>query len=262
MKRYFVLLSSFLKLSWMVGMEYRINFIIWLLVDLGWGIADLYFYTVLLRNIQAMGHWGISETLVVVGIFRVLMVPAWGWFTTSFEQLPKMIHSGQLDMLMTKPVDSQFMVSCNKFAFSLLSSAIVGPALIWAGLVQRNIPISLVQIGTFILSLIATTFLMYSVFFLLMTACLFTERLNNIVYVFTSAFDMARYPKDIYAIIPQRIFTSIFPVALMVSVPADILFGFTNPLYMFQLLGLGILFFIAGRTVWFYGLRRYTSASS
>ncbi len=262
MKRYLVLLVSFLKLSWMVGMEYRVNFLVWLAVDLGWGLADLYFYTILFQNVQSLGRWGISETLVVVGIFRVLMVPAWGWMTTSFEQLPKMIHSGQLDMLMTKPVDSQFMVSCNKFAFSLLSSAIVGPTLIWMGLAQRNIPISVAQVGVFILSLFATTFLMYAVFFLFMTACLFTERLNNIVYVFTSMFDMARYPKDIYGLIPQRIFTSILPVALMVSVPADILFGFTSPWYILQLLGLGVVFFIVGRTVWLYGLRRYTSASS
>mgnify|MGYP001608775518 FL=1 len=103
---------------------------------------------------------------------------------------------------------------------------------------------------------------MYGVFFIIMTSCVFADRLNNVVYLFTSTFDMARYPKDIYGFIPQRIFTSILPVALMVSVPADILFGFTSPLYMFQLLGLGILFFIVGRMVWLYGLRRYTSASS
>lgn len=262
MKRYLSIFTSFVRLSFMVSMEYRTNFLIWVVVDAWWGIADLVFYTTLFHNIQSLGRWGFPETLIVVGVFRLLMVPAWGWMTTSFEQLPKMIHTGQLDMLMTKPVDTQFMVSCNKFAFSLISSALFGPALIVYGLLQRNIPVSFEQVLAFILSLCATTFLMYGVFFLIMTSCLFADRLNNVVYLFTSTFDMARYPKDIYAMIPRRIFTSLLPVALMVAVPADILFGFISPWYIFQLLGLGLIFFILGRTIWFYGLRKYTSASS
>lgn len=262
MKRYIAILSSFIRLSFMTSMEYRTNFLIWVIVDAWWSIADLFFYTALFHNVQTLGRWGVPETLVIVGVFRLLMVPAWGWMATSFEQLPKMIHTGQLDMLMTKPVDAQFMVSINKFAFSLISSALFGPALIVYGLWQRNIPVSVEQVIAFILSLCATIFLMYSVFFLIMTSCIFADRLNNVVYLFTSTFDMARYPKDMYAIIPQRIFTSVLPIALMVTVPADILFGFTSPWYIFQLLGLGLIFFVLGRTVWFYGLRRYTSASS
>lgn len=262
MKRYLILFGSFFRISWMVEMEYRINFLIWFLVDTGWNIVELMFSTVLYTNIQTVGHWGIPEMFVVIGVFRFFNVFIWGWMARSFEKLPKMIHTGLFDTMLTKPMDSQFLVSCNTFGFSLISSAIFGIGMMVFGVMRRGITPSWEQVTWFCIALIVSIFLMYTVFFMFMTLTLFVERLNNMVFMFSSLFDMSRFPKEIYAVVPQHIFTTIIPIALMVAVPSDILFGFAHPTTIGRLLVLAVLFFVAGRLTWLYGLRRYTSASS
>lgn len=262
MRRYLSLFGAFFRISWMVEMEYRVNFLIWFFVDTGWNCVELLFSTMLYTNIQTIGQWGMSEMFVVIGVFRFFNVFIWGWMARSFEKLPKMMHTGLFDTMLVKPMDTQFLVSCNTFGFSLIPSALFGVGMIIFGVIQRGIPISWEQVVWFCVAMIVSIFLMYAVFFAFMTITLFVERLNNMVFMFSSLFDMSRFPKEIYTVVPQHIFTTIVPIALMVTIPSDILFGFTHPISIVKLFVLAIVFFMVGRLTWMYGLRRYTSASS
>jgi len=58
-----------ISISWMQAMEYRSDFISWMLVDTGWSIMDLAFFTSLINFTQVIGDWNKGQSLVVLGVF-------------------------------------------------------------------------------------------------------------------------------------------------------------------------------------------------
>lgn len=262
MKKYLKIILKYLQLSWMQGMEYRTNFIVWTCVDIGWTTLDLIFFQALISNIKMIGNWNQAQSLIVIGTFRLLVFPVWGWLYASFNILPKSISEGKLDMLLVKPVDSQFMVSVRQFSFSVLPSLIGGTAFLLLGIKQLGYIPTWQSFVYYFLLLIISICLMYGMYFLSMTFTLFTERLDNVANIFVSLYDASRFPKEIYGIVLQRIFTTIVPIALLLALPSEALFLAPNWLLWGWLLVLALLFNLTARKIWQSGLKRYSSASS
>src|SRR3989344_6765785 len=119
MRKYISLFFKFISLSWMREMEYRSNFITWMIIDFTWSAMDLLFMLVLINFTQVLGSWSKGQMLVVLGFFRIMVIPVWGWLFQSFSLIPKYISEGMLDMILTKPIDSQFMVPQDSLASRL-----------------------------------------------------------------------------------------------------------------------------------------------
>ena len=262
MRRYLTLTLHLISLSWMQAMEYRGDFISWIMVDTGWSFMDFVFFTSLINRTQVIGDWNKGQSLIVLGIFRLMVIPVWGWMFNSFHTLPRLLSEGKLDMIITKPADSQFLVSTRSFSFSIIPSLFSGIIFIWMGFSLLHFFPNLFQIIIFLWLIIVSIILMYALYFLTMTATLFTDRLDNIYHIFTALYDSSKYPAQIYPIIWQRLLTTIFPLALMIIVPAESLFLPVNYLRLVQFHLLALFFLIFGRWIWFRGLRRYSSASS
>jgi ABC-2 type transport system permease protein len=246
----------------MQGMEYRTNFIVWTLVDVGWTAIDLVFFQALISNIKMIGNWNLAQALIVIGTFRLLVFPVWGWMFASFNTLPKQISEGKLEMMIIKPVDSQFMVSVRQFSFSVLPSLIGGTIFLLLGVRELGYVPSFLNFIFFLGLLIVSVALMYGIYFISIALALFTERLNNIAHVFVALYDASRFPKEIYGIILQRILTTILPVALFIVVPSEVLFRPANWMSWLWFLILAVAFNVLARKIWLSGLRRYSSASS
>lgn len=262
MRRYLKVLSRFIKLSWMESSEYRLNFIVWFFVETGWTIMDLIMFKALLSNIKSMGSWTFPEVLILVGVYRVMGLLVWGWMYHSFSLIPTLISKGNLDLILTKPMDSQFLVSTRKYSFSSFSSLIGGLIYIGLGLHQLQYYPSLAQIALTLLGLVISLILMYGVYFSTVALALYVGRLNNIYHIFIHAFDAGRYPAEIFPVFLQRILTTIFPIAVMLVVPAGVLIGKFNFIDISKLALLAVFFVGLSRFIWQNGLRRYSSASS
>lgn len=262
MHKYLRVLFKYWQLSWMQVMEYRVNFITWTVIDIGWTLMDFIFYMALISNIKMIGNWNQAQVIIGMGTFRLLVFPVWGWMFQSFNTLPKTISEGKLDMYLTKPLDVQFLVSFREFSFSILPSLVGGVGFIALGISQLGYIPDLMQFILFGLVVIISIFLIYGVYFSFMTLTLYTDRLDNIANIFTALYDASRFPKEIYGIILQRIFTSIIPIALIVVVPAEVLFMKPNWWIWLWMVILAIGFNLLGRFLWTMGLKRYSSASS
>lgn len=262
MTRLFKLYLHFLKLAWMRSLEYRVNFATWMIVDTGWSFLDMIFYSALISFTQVIGTWNRGQALVVIGVFRLLVIPVWGWMFASFSKIPRLISEGKLDLLLGKPVDNQFMVSVQDFSFSILPSLITGSTFTVYGLYLLRITPSFWQILLFIWLLIPSTLLMYSLYFGSVALSLYFDRLDNIYHIFPTLYDAGKYPAGIYPLLLQRIFTTILPLSLMIIVPAESLFSSPSTLNLTLFHSSTLILFILSRRLWFQGLRRYSSASS
>ncbi len=262
MRKYLSLFAKFISLSWMSAMEYRANFISWMLVDLGWSCMDLLFTTVLINFTQVMGSWNRGEMLVVLGVFRLLVVPVWGWMYQSFNLVPRYISEGRLDLFLTKPADSQFLISSQQFGFSIIPSFFTGIGFVIYGFFLLGKFPSFPSVMLSIWLLGVSTLLAYGVYFSMIAYSLYVERLNNIQHIFTSLYEASRYPAIIFSPVLRFIFLTILPISVIVTVPAQALFSHVKFFDLVSFHLLAIIFFFVSRFIWNRGLRRYSSASS
>jgi ABC-2 type transport system permease protein len=80
--------------------------------------------------------------------------------------------------------------------------------------------------------------------------------------LFSNAWQLGRYPGDVYAKPVRLLFTYVLPVALIATVPARALLRPVDPSTVFAALGTSAVAVLLATVVWRQGLKRYTGATS
>src|SRR3954454_18078213 len=92
-------------------MEYRGNFILMGLSNLAWMLLFLVLVLVLLSNVQSIAGWSLDQMLVLTGIFQVINASTFLLFENNMNKLSEQLNKGELDYVLLKPLDAQFLVS-------------------------------------------------------------------------------------------------------------------------------------------------------
>jgi ABC-2 type transport system permease protein len=97
---------------------------------------------------------------------------------------------------------------------------------------------------------------------MLSTVAFWFVRIENILMIFHSMYDAARWPVTMYPGWMQAMLTFLVPVAFAVTVPAGALVGRLPETWLAGTAGLAVALLIVSR--WFFrvGLRRYSGASA
>lgn len=183
-------------------------------------------------------------------------------FFRSVEEFPELIRKGTLDFIVTKPLDAQFWVSTRRFSFNELGSCVAAIALLIYGIHNSQIQFNALQLTSFFVLLLCSVTIFYSLSFLLLTTSIYFVKVDNLWVLTHTTMEVARFPIDIYTIPFQRIFTFVFPLAFLASIPVIVLLK-NGPMWMVPLgISFAALLFLSSRAFWQLSLRRYTSASS
>jgi len=103
---------------------------------------------------------------------------------------------------------------------------------------------------------------LYSIAILVVSIAFIAVRVDNLLYLFQSIFDVARWPSSVFRGALAAIFTFVLPLALMTTYPALALLGKLTPATAAGALLGTAAFAAAARTIWLASIRHYTSASS
>jgi len=262
-KRALKLWFHFLKINWEKEMEYRTHFFIWVGVSLAWTFTSIASLSVLYQHTEWMGDWNQYQALILLATFYLIQSFIWMGMYRNFAQLVTKVNQGQLDLELIKPVDSQFLVSITHFSFNQLPTVLLlVPGIFWFSFRKLGITPSCWQIAMYLLLVICGVTICYSLGFMSATLVFFTGRLENVVDVFLSFFDLARVPGTIYQGMVAALFWIFIPFLALVTVPAQLILG------LFSWRWILFLFFFAAFTLWLshrfwlFALRRYSSASS
>lgn len=263
--KYFSLYKSFFKASAVADLEFRFNFIILMCAEFIWYGTQLVLYEVLYRHTNSLAGWNLSEMRVF--IFLALFVDSiymilWD---TNFAKFAEDLRRGNLDLLLTKPVNDIFMLTSQKISISHLPCFfITGGGVIW----------SLTQIPDFnwakmlwlIIMIPSGLSVIYCGRFALNATSILFERADFLQYVWFSLFRFGLRPDGIYSAIMNGFFRYILifilPFAMVASIPTRFLIEPLNPVYLaWGIIMPCLLIFLTNR-YWKFCLRSYSSASS
>lgn len=262
MKRYLRIYRSLLLLSLETLMAYRANFVNSLLSSLAWGIFSFVSILLITSRAPTIYGWRREEILLLTSGYSIVIGFFHTFFSRNFERMAEMINWAQLDSLLVKPVDSQFLISVWWVNYTSIIRIAVGVAFLAYFL--HSLPISLtpgVVIAFIVLTFIGLL-LLYSVWFIVTTLIMWFPRMSNIVELMYSVSGLSRYPGEMYRNVSPYLYFFLLPFFVVVATPVRFIIQKTSWIEIVELLGLATILFYISRKFWKFALRFYTSASS
>lgn len=261
MKHYFSIYKTLLKLNFATLAAYRVNFINSLIGGVIWGIFTISSILLLTGNSRSIYGWSRTELLLFTGSHSIIIGVFHTIFSRNFQRFSEIIHLGQLDSILLKPVDSQFLLSLWIVNYVNITRSIMGFIFTLYIALHAHYTITLSGIFNYCILLCIGLLLLYSIWFIILTFIIWATSLSNLVDLLYTTSGMARFPTDMYKGIVPYVFLFILPITLVVTTPTKMLLHRALAGDFFLLLFFTILLFTVSRFFWKFALRFYTSAS-
>ena len=262
MIRYLKLYLELIKNNVSREMQYRPDFVFTFLGRLIWLILTIFFFSVLYGHTPAINGWTLYQSLLLVGIFELIETSMYTMFWMNFSSMPTYINEGELDFLLLKPIDAQFLTSLRFFSLSYGINIITPIVLIIVSAIKLHLAIGVSQIMFFAASLLLSMVIFYSLWFLTVISLFWLNKIYEIQELFVSIFAFMRYPTSIYEGAIRGFFTFIVPIIFTVIVPVQAIMSALDYRYFTILTIIALTSFVLARIIWKYGLKHYSSASS
>jgi len=260
-KKHLELFFSFFKASLISELAFRFNLASRFFTDIIWYAAQLSVFEVLFRHTKNMNGWGLEETRVFMGVLFVTDAVYMLLFSENLDKLGQKIRRGDLDLLLVKPVSSQFMLSFQKVSVAYIGNILFSLGwLIWAVLqIPSASPWSILWLITTVPMSVAVV---YCIRFITAATALFLTKADAINYIWYQLYRLGTRPDSFYPAILRYFVLFVLPLAFLASVPAQVILGKTTPLATLAGYGLALLILKLANWFWGRGLRVYGSASS
>lgn len=262
MKHHFRIYLRLLKLNFAALTSYRANFLNNVFSSILWGSFQMITILIITSRVTTVFGWSRNELIFLVALLNIFVGIYHFLFSRNFERFSNVVNLGQLDSILLKPVDSQFLLSFWLAGYANLLRIIIGVGFIYFIVKNNHIYISFQQIigGMCLMAIGLIT--LYSIWFTIMTLTIWFTKLSNLADLMYTSNSFARLPREAINGIKDIAIYLILPLTLIVSTPAKLLLGKPYQTDLLLLLAIAFSLFVISRKFWKFALRFYTSASS
>jgi viologen exporter family transport system permease protein len=262
MLRPFRVAWEFLRIGVMNEVQYRANFFVALfqsVLALGVGLVVL---SLVFSHTQELKGWNHSELLCVLGIQIAMGGLMRATIQPNMLRVADEIRDGKLDHALTKPEDSQLLVSIREVQMWQLVDVFSGAIVVGIGVSRLEANVGLSDALGFAALLVVGAVLLYCVWLVLATGAFWLVRMWYLSELFEGVYQTGRFPIGVYPGWLRYSMTYLIPIGFAVTVPAE---AVTSRL-AWETLVTAVVFaaalFAFARWFWRFGLRHYSGASA
>jgi ABC-2 type transport system permease protein len=268
MGRYLRLMGALARYGLARELAFRGNLIAKVAVEILWLAILLVFYLTVFQKTSQVAGWTQQRYMFFVGCYFAMSALIETFFLGNCNEFADLVRSGDLDFLLLKPIDEQFLVTCRSIDWSTVPNVLVGAAVMGASLWRMDDwHFDPARAGLFVAMFLCGLGLAYGFLVLLTSASVWLVRNQSLYELWWLFGSLMRYPPQIFA---GRIaypvgwfFTFVIPAMLVISVPADVMVGaFERPWIVGFTAAATVVLIVVSRKVFRLALRRYRSASS
>jgi ABC-2 type transport system permease protein len=259
--KYLRLTKAFFKASIMADLEYRANFATRILTDIFWYLAQVAMWEGLFRVTTKIGDWNLAQTRVFLGLLFVVDAIYMVLFSENLDRMSEKVRKGEIDLLLAKPVSSQFFMSLQRMNTAILGNLAI--AIVWLVFSLMLLPdLQWTRIFWLFVLIPAGLLSLYSIRFSFSSLAMLFTRADNVQYLWFQVYRLGMRPDSIYSPWLKLLVLTLLPVAVVASVPARALLDPPNfLLFIWVVVWSGGLLYLSNR-FWKFCLRHYSSASS
>lgn len=242
-------------------MEYRMNFLLRILTDIFWYIAQILTFETLYLHTEKIGGWTAPQMRIFLGVLFIVDATYMLLFHDNLDMFTQKVRKGDLDLLLMKPVNSQFMMSLQRLSTASIGNLLISAIWLLFSLAHYE-AFSWWRLFWLMILVPCGVLIFYSIRFMVsITAILFT-RADSLQYLWYQVYRLGMRPDSIYVPWLRITLLSVLPVLAIASVPARALIEPTAPGTVVYAMILCAFFIWLSSRLWKIALTKYTSASS
>lgn len=259
---YFRLFATYVRVGILGELEYRANFWINMIqsaLDLGVALGGL---AVVFSHTDTLGGWRPEELLALIGVYFLIGGLIRTIIRPSMTQFMEDVRQGTLDFTLTKPADSQVLVSIQRVEIWRLVDVLIALPVLGTALVRLGAQLGLIDTIVFGVTLLCGGLIIYSFWLMLSTCAFWFVKVENIQVIFMSMWQAGRWPVSIYPAWLRAILTFLVPVAFATTVPASAVSGRITDANLYGTIALAVAMLLVSRWFWRVGIKFYSGASA
>lgn len=251
-----------MRVSALHELQYRVNFWVQLvnsMLAVGTGLIAI---AVVYTHTDDLGGWSSPELLVVLGVHTLIGGVLRTFVQPNMWQLISDVEWGRLDYTLTRPADSQLIVSVRQVnIWSSVDMALGLGIVVWA---VREMPGQVSPGGLigFMIAVVCGSIIIYSMWLSAVTIVFKTINIGDLMQVLSGIYEAGRWPVGIYPLWLRGALTVVFPLAFAITVPAELIAGRVGWWWVLAALGVTGAAFLLSRQLWTWGIRNYSGASA
>ncbi|HSW48436.1 MAG TPA: ABC-2 family transporter protein [Candidatus Saccharimonadales bacterium] len=259
--RYLKVYRTILRLNLVQLFTYRVNLINSIIGHTVWAAFIIISMLLLTSRTSSVFGWTRNELLILAGTYNIILSIFYFLFSRNFNEFSNTIHYGKLDALITKPIDIQFLMTCMYVSYTHVIRFILGVGFVIFILNQMHMVFTIVTFLWFILFLVLSIVILYSIWLLVMTITIWHTKLSNLADLLYEGHSVSKYPQEIFKGASWPVYFILFPLTLIVTIPTKVLLQKMLLGDIFWPIIFAIGLFGISRRFWKFALRYYTSAS-
>lgn len=248
-------------------MEYRVDFVLWILFGVVYHVAALAFVWVVVAQFHGLGDWSLEQVLFLIGLRLV----AHSVFETVFGNLDivgEMVRTGSFDRMLIRPISPLLQVLLAEFRVNGLGDLVIGLAIFLLVQPALHVAWTPLAVGYLALVLAGSVLLEAGIFLIIASVTFWIIHIESLVWWAGGLINsFGNYPLSIFPQGARYLFTFIFPIAFLAFFPAAVFLGRAgdvpfSPLFAYGAPLVGLAVFAAGRVVWQIGLSHHQSTGT
>ena len=264
---------TFVRNALVREMTFRGNFLINLVTRAFWFAAQITLFEIIFRNVPEINGWTREQYFAFMATGMLINAFVEAFFMPNCANFSELIRTGNLDFVLLKPIDTQFLVSCEKVELAMINQMLFALGFLSYALYGIGEPITLLQVLAYVVYVIVGVAFFYSLMVSLAATSILFGRNQGLYDFWFYITVFARYPRSIWnGTDPNRLeagellqgaFTWVVPILLVVTVPATVIAKSFDS-WLLPLIGLcaSLAGLVASRFIFNWSLRHYRSASS
>ena len=258
-----------LRVAWLyfrVGVlnefQYRANFFVQLLQSAVAVATALAVLALVYSHTDDLNGWSASELLVVMGIQILLGGAIRASIQPNMERLMNDVQEGKLDFALTKPIDSQLLISVREVRIWRAVDFVSGAIVVGVGITGLERDVGWLDALLFPAMLAVGAVMIYCFWLVMSTWSFWVVRMHSTIELFEGVYQTGRWPVGIYPTWLRYSVTFLVPIAFAVTVPAEAVTSRLEWSTVALAVGFGAALFVFTRWFWRFGLRHYSGASA
>jgi len=256
------LVWTYLRLGVLNEMQYRANFFVAIVQSLLSVAVSIAVLALVYSHTNELNGWTESQLLVVLGVQILLGGVIHASVQPNMERLTQEVQDGKLDFALTKPVDSQLIISMRELQLWQLVDVLSGAIVIGVGVSRLQTSVGAGHALAFLALLLIGASLLYCFWLFLATGSFWVINMWFLSDLFEGVYQVGRWPIGVYPGWLRYSMTYLVPIGFAVTVPAQ---AMTHRLHWETVLvavGFAAVAFLVTRRFLRFGLRRYSGASA
>lgn len=261
--RQFKIIYMLMKMKLSKNMSFRFSFFGVFFVDGSMFLIQLLMFSAIYSQVESIGGWNRTQMLLFIGTFSIINAINMATFFFGLISIPNKIKTGELDLYITKPVNSLLYLSFESIDIGSIPLVLASCGLVGYAASGMDVQITALTIIGYIFLVLVMTLLWYDLMVIIRTIPFFVIQASSVERLEGEIITLCmKIPGTLFKGAFKVLFYLILPYGIMATVPTQFFSHTLTPLGFVFSVGVVGAFTMFTLFFWKLGLRNYKSASS